>query len=112
MMPILATSTSRSLRQQASRLEGRLAGRRRRLRFRVDGIKHAMVTNLASPVMLLVAFGTGVALEKTGHRRRDSLVNLLHAGDAAVRMLASLSFAVRAATQNPDDDSHHHVRHF
>lgn len=111
MMPILATSTSRSLRQRADRLELQIAGRRRRLRFRVDGIKHAVIANLASPAMLLVAFGAGVALEKTGHRRSDSLAYLLNASVAAARMLASLSFAIQAATRGPDNDSPDHVQH-
>ena len=108
-MPRQTTNDSRSLRQQAAALELKLAGRHRRLRSRIDRIKQTMAASLASPTLLLVAFGTGVVLEHTSHRRKDSLAYLLNAGYAGVRMLASLSFAIRAANKSHQKENVDHV---
>jgi len=108
-VPRQTTNDSRSLRRQADSLELKLASRHRTLRSRMDRIKQAMAARLASPTMLLVAFGTGVVLEQTSHRRENSLAYLLNAGYAGVRMLASLSFAIRAANKRHQKENVGHV---
>jgi len=109
-MPLKTTNKSRSLRRQADRLELKLADRRWTLRLRFDRAKQALVARLSSPTMLLVAFGTGVALEQTSHRRKDSLADLLNAGYAGIRLLASLSYAKRASDRSHQESSVDHVQ--
>lgn len=109
-MPQQTKKNSRSLQRQADTLELKLAGRQRKLRFRIDRIKQAMVARLTSPTTLLVAFGTGVFLEQTSHRRKDTLAYLLNAGYAGIRLLASLSYAVRAFHGKHQESSKCHVQ--
>ena len=109
-MPPKTTNNSRSLRRQADGLELKITGRQRTLRFRIDRIKLAMAARLAAPAMLLVAFGTGVVLEQTGHRRKDPLAYLINAGYAGVRLLASLSLAIRASNRSHQENRVDHVR--
>jgi hypothetical protein len=109
-MPLKNTSNSRSLRRQADRLELKLADHQRTLRFRIERSKQTMVARLTSPTTLLVAFGTGVLLEQTSHRRKDSLAHLLNAIYAGIRLLASLSYAVRASDRPHQENSVTHVQ--
>jgi hypothetical protein len=109
-MPHQTKKNSRSLRRQADTLELKLACRQRKLWFRIDRIKQAMVARLASPTMLLVAFGSGVVLEQTSHRRKDTLAYLLNAGYAGIRLLESLSYAVWAFHRKHQESSKGHVQ--
>lgn len=109
-MPLRTDNNSRSLRRQADKLELKIAGRQRTLRFRFNGIKQTILTRLTSPTALLLAFGTGVVLEQTGHRRRNSLAYLLNAGYAGVRLLASLSSAIWMTNRSQQEGSLDHVQ--
>lgn len=82
---------SQSLRRQVAALEQQLVLRRRRLRDVAAGISRKTATRMVSPGVLLVAFGVGVALEQSGHRRGWSLPNALDATNAGLRLLLTFS---------------------
>lgn len=109
-MKTQAANNSRSLRLQADGLEHQLGCRRQRLRLRITGIKQAVIVRLASPAMLLAAFGIGVALEQTSHRRKGSLAYMLNAGYAGARLLATLLSTMRAANRSYRESRPDHVQ--
>jgi len=103
-MTLKSDNRSLSLRKQADGLELKLAGRHRMLRFRIDRIKRAVMSRIASPTALVVGFGVGVVLEKTGDRRKDSLAYLLNSAYASARLLVSLSTMIRAFNRSHLDN--------
>lgn len=105
-----ADNNSRSLRLQADGLEQKLECRQQRLRVRISGIKHAVISKLTSPATLLAAFGIGVALEQTSHRRKGSLAYMLNAGYTGARLLATLLSTMRAANRSYRESSPDHVQ--
>lgn len=82
---------AQSLRRQVAGLEQQLVLRRRRLRDGVAEISRKTATRMVSPGVLLVAFGVGVALEQSGHRRGWSLPTALDATNAGLRLLLTFS---------------------
>lgn len=88
------SSQSLSLRKRIKNLEHQILKRPERLRSIMAGIKHKIAARMVSPGMLLAATGIGVAMEQTSHHRRWSLLRVLDAGSALLRLLLSVSTPV------------------
>ncbi len=96
---------SGSLTRQINALEMQIMTRHRNVRTVVAGFKRKITDWMVSPVTLLEAFGIGVAIEQTNHRRGWSMASIVGAASASIRLLLSFSSQVQSGSEKTTQES-------
>jgi len=98
---------SHSLIRQVNALEMQIMSHHRNLKSVEAGFKRKITAGMVSPGSLLAAFGIGVVMQQTNHRRGWSPATVVAAADASIRLLLWFTSPLQAGNDNSTQESDH-----